>query len=233
MGDSEINITYETLFDFLRREKSNEELQKLPDTFYADVMSYLKSKFDILEKNSNAKDSFAYADHDRINEDIISIRKVLKELYNRREKKIIKIALDTAMLNAPIANTDNMIDYEFELYNRSVKLFRQFRTRVLVNLLDAKDPGHISKLCEENGNSESEYNADNISGEYNKDYEPAQNRQMDNTDSGMMNVIFQENVPEFVGRELEIYGPFRKDDSHYLPDDIASILIEKGMARKA
>jgi DNA replication initiation complex subunit (GINS family) len=231
MGDSEINITYETLFDFLRREKNNEDLQKLPDQFYADVMSYLRGKFDIIDKNPKGDNSFSYADHERINEDIISIRKVLKELYNRREKKVIKMAQDTAMLNAPIANIDNMIDYEFELYNRSVKLFRQFRNRVLVNLLDAKEPGHIAKLCDEKENEvfqdDQTFNEPlQKESEKSKEYE-------DKTEINGINLVFLKDISEFVGRELEVYGPFRKDDVSYLPEEIASILIEQGSARKA
>ena len=34
MSDKEVNITYETLFDFLRVEKGREELQDIGKTFW-------------------------------------------------------------------------------------------------------------------------------------------------------------------------------------------------------
>ena len=60
MGDEEsIPITYETLFEFLRIEKSREELQKLDDGFYNHVIQYLKQKQDMLDKKRHESDLFA------------------------------------------------------------------------------------------------------------------------------------------------------------------------------
>ena len=44
MSDKEVNITYETLFNFLRIEKGREELQDLGDTFSQDTILYLEEK---------------------------------------------------------------------------------------------------------------------------------------------------------------------------------------------
>jgi DNA replication initiation complex subunit (GINS family) len=41
---ADVKITYETLFDLLRREKNRNELQQLDPSFYLDVVSYLKEK---------------------------------------------------------------------------------------------------------------------------------------------------------------------------------------------
>ena len=47
MADDAVNITYETLFDFLRNEK-NEPLQKLPLQFHEDLVSYIQDKITLL-----------------------------------------------------------------------------------------------------------------------------------------------------------------------------------------
>jgi len=215
MGEGEVNITYETLFDFLRREKNNEEISKLPDEFYADVMDYLGEKFKILEESKQSTDSFSNLDKEKTSEDLLSIRKVLKELYNRREKKIVKAALDTAMINAPIANTEHMLDYELELYNKAVKLFKQFRTKVLMRLLEAKEPEHLNNFYPKPSEAEL----------------PKEIAPIEEAD-GLMTVVFLEDVEMFVGRELEEYGPFKKEDEAELPEDMAQILIEKGSAKE-
>ena len=53
MGENEITITYETLFDLLRREKSRDELQSLSPTFFIDFIDYLKDKVNILKSQEN------------------------------------------------------------------------------------------------------------------------------------------------------------------------------------
>jgi len=45
-------------------------------------------------------------------------------------------------------------------------------------------------------------------------------------------VRFIHSVPRFVGRHLEVYGPFEDDDTANLPEEIADILIKKGRAEE-
>ena len=45
-------------------------------------------------------------------------------------------------------------------------------------------------------------------------------------------VRFLGSVPKFVGKELEIYGPYEKEDVANLPLDIANMLINKGTAEE-
>ena len=51
----EVNITYETLFEVLKRESDMADLQKLEPTFFADTISYIKDKKKVLEAKSEAK----------------------------------------------------------------------------------------------------------------------------------------------------------------------------------
>ena len=45
-------------------------------------------------------------------------------------------------------------------------------------------------------------------------------------------VRFLHPVPKFVGRELEVYGPYVEEDVAGLPAEIADVLIEKGRAEE-
>ena len=40
----EVVVTFETLYDALRREKSRDDLQNLPKSFFTDVLVYLREK---------------------------------------------------------------------------------------------------------------------------------------------------------------------------------------------
>ena len=56
---SEVLITYENLYEVLRREKYRTELQKLDSTFYQDVIRYLNEKEAILASQSKKDSIFA------------------------------------------------------------------------------------------------------------------------------------------------------------------------------
>ena len=46
----DVSLTYEKLFDLTRKEKGNEELQKLEQSFFEDLISYVNDKRDILSR---------------------------------------------------------------------------------------------------------------------------------------------------------------------------------------
>ena len=45
-------------------------------------------------------------------------------------------------------------------------------------------------------------------------------------------IKFLDTVSKFVGRELEVYGPFESGDTEKLPLELADILIDKGRAEE-
>ena len=49
METKEINITYETLFELLKREKDLTDLQKLEPSFFNDFVDYLNEKKNLLD----------------------------------------------------------------------------------------------------------------------------------------------------------------------------------------
>ena len=46
--ETEVIITYDTLYEILRREKTRQELQDLNKTFFKDVTKYIEEKSSIL-----------------------------------------------------------------------------------------------------------------------------------------------------------------------------------------
>ena len=84
---SEISITYDLLFDILKIEKSREDLQKLDENFYSDIVNYLSSKDSIIE-NPNTP----IRERELTKIQLSNVKKLLIELYDRREKKIINLA---------------------------------------------------------------------------------------------------------------------------------------------
>ena len=52
---TDVIITYETLYELLRREKSRKELQKLDPNFYQRVTNYLEEKNIILKSQKDTE----------------------------------------------------------------------------------------------------------------------------------------------------------------------------------
>lgn len=144
----EIRITLETLYDLLRNEKKWEDLQKISDSFFFDVVVYLKEKVSLLEKKRKDDDLFAAGEKEKIEYELRSIRRILKELYEKREKKIIDIALNRSRTQSNIIDTGAMLKEEKEFYDYLTFLLDGYRKGILLKLFNAEMPDISLKQAE-------------------------------------------------------------------------------------
>ena len=89
MEAKEVNITYEVLFELLKREKDTADLQKLEPNFFNDFVDYLNEKKNMLGKEDTL---FSYDEKKKTEKQIENAKRIIKEIYERREKKILNIA---------------------------------------------------------------------------------------------------------------------------------------------
>ena len=209
-----INITYETLFDILRAEKEKNELQKLDPSFFQHVVDYLKEKLSILEGREGQSELFSAEERRKTRIQLENIQKILKELYERREKKIVNLALDKSKTKSSLIDTSALLKEEYSLFNLLVFMLDSYRENVLMNVLAAKIP-----VIEKKEEKKEELKP-----------EKAETEAAETKDTLL--VRFVHAVPKFVGKELEEYGPFEEEDVASLPAEIARILINKGRAEK-
>jgi len=188
---SEINITYETLFELSRRERNRDEIQELTSSFQADVAQYLDAKEKLISESTDSQKSQKQLDN---------ARKILKELYEKREKKILLMALYRSRTGSDIMKTDNLLDGEKCLYNEIKNVCDRYR--IQMNQAEVK--------C----------------GPESTEAQPSAAKPI----SANSTVRFTAPVPRFVGRELETYGPYDAEDVVSIPSDIAEVLIKKGRA---
>jgi DNA replication factor GINS len=201
MEGKEISITYETLFELLRREKNRDELQSMSPTFYQDLVEYLATKKQLTEKRFQELEVEGMEQR-RLLIQMDNTTKIVREIYERREKKIIMMALNKARTGSSIIDTSTLLEEEKKLFDDLISVLDTTRQGVLCNLLNARLPD----LC------------------------PKQKQEAPQDDTRM--VRFLHSVPKFVGTELETYGPFETDDVARLPSEIASVLISKGRAEE-
>src|SRR3989344_1142588 len=136
---SEIAITFETLYDILMREKQREDLLPLEPSFFQDVITYLQEKMKVWEKMSGDTDLFRLGERDKIENEIKSTRKILKDIYERREKKIIGLAVNKSRIGSEL-EAQNLLNEERTFFESVAGVLDQYRHGVLLNLLQMKLP---------------------------------------------------------------------------------------------
>ncbi|HLD96945.1 MAG TPA: hypothetical protein VI934_01230 [Candidatus Nanoarchaeia archaeon] len=231
---SKIALTYEALFDLVVREKGRDDLQSLHPNFFEELVNYLGEKRSMMNLLSAEEKEKAARQLQNIN-------RLIKELYERREKKILSFALARSRAGADIVDTSVLLAEEKSFFERMVSQMDLFRDSVLKNLLAAKTPNISQHSLHDANYSQTgaetlaaasriitEQPTGAISGT-NFSMAPKEAAQEGNA---TRLVRFLHPVPRFVGRELEVYGPFDQEDVANLPREIAEVLITKGRAEE-
>ena len=218
--EQEVVITYETLFEILRREKSREELQKLPDNFIEEVKKYLNDKKQTtLSKND---DPFSEIEQEKTQRQISNLKKMLRELYERREKKIITMSLNKSRISNSVMETNVLLPEEKNLFEQLICVFDNARNEILLNLINAeqiKEKEIQEKKIEPAAEQPQAAAAE----------EPRQKQDFQQA-YDLKTVKFVTDTNQFVGPNLEIYGPFSKEDTANLPLEVCNVLVNKNKA---
>ena len=210
MGDN-IVITYETLFEMLRNEKNRDELQKLDPNFLDHVASYISEKQNSLNEQLNM---FSEEERLKATRQLYHLKNsILRELYEKRERKIIAMALNKSRTNA-IIDTSLMLPYEKEMFNQLLELFNKNRLDFMAKAFEVK------KIVEKPKE------------DINQEEDDADEDDDEETEVETKLIRFLTSVPKFMGKELEVYGPFEEEDVASLPQEIADLLIKKGRAEE-
>lgn len=197
--DRDVIITYETLFEILRREKIRHELQKLDKTFFEDIVRYLEEKQKILESQRIKISVFASSEVQKTQKQIDNVKRMLKELYERRENKIVQIALVTSR-SEETGEFSEMLDEEKKFYQELMLILNEYRHSVLYNILQTKLPAFKNK-------------------------DKPKGLKTENVPSTRL-VRVLHAIPKFVGDNLNIYGPYEEEDIISLPEKVADILVK-------
>ncbi len=208
MGENEIVITYESLYELLRRERYRPELQKLDPTFYQNVLNYFKEKQAILESQEKKESIFAANEIDKTRTQIRNIRKILKDIYEKREAKIIQLALFNSRNKAGTGSDPALLIEEKALFDSINGVLNGFREGVLFNLLSN--------------------NAPFLPVEKEKDLKINSGIHKDNPNLAEIRVLAP--MPEFVGPDMNVYGPFEENAVVELPKEVSEMLVINSQA---
>lgn len=201
--EENVVITFETLFDILKREKERADLQKLEPTFFSDTVNYVKDKKKLLDVKVGTP--FSQDERKKVERQIENIYKIIKELYERRERKIIMMAVDKSRTKTYLIDTSALLKEERVFYDALTSLLDTYREEILGSVVNERLP-FLQALQKPS-----------------EDFKAA----IELTNRTKL-VRFTQPVPKFLGPELEEYGPFEGEDIANLPMEVADILINKG-----
>ena len=106
-------ITFELIRRVQREEQRSPKLSKIPENFYKAVLDYIHQKRQIAEKE----------DRKGVLE-VKSIERLVEDVFDRRERKIVTAAVNTARTNI---QPENMIDEEKDFFDLVAGTIRQRR----------------------------------------------------------------------------------------------------------
>lgn len=126
-------ITYETIYELLRREKTRQELQKLDINIFQQVNQYLKEKSSLIESQKEKSPLFT-TEVEKTQHLLDNIKLMVKELYERRERKILDLALLASRAQKIPQNTkSNMLPNEIKLYESIINTLKESKTDTILN----------------------------------------------------------------------------------------------------
>ncbi len=220
-----IKITLETLYDVFLNEKKKEDLQKLDTSFFFDVVGYLREKQALLELKHEGENIFAASEKEKLEYELRCIRRILKELYEKREKKILDIAMNKSRTGSDIIDTSSMLREEKEFYQQILKNLDHFRRGILLNLFRAELPVVDEQL--QRVELSLEQRKEQIRAELQRTIPPPEEAK-----PLMARIRFVHPTPSFVWKDMKVYGPFDEGEETEIFPEVAALLIRKGRAEK-
>ena len=192
-------ITYETIRNAHRAEKE-EELQKLPVGFFESVKSWFSHK-------EKLKDTASLLE-------VENAKKLLEDIINRRERKLVLAALGTVRGQMPPAG---LTDDERKFFDNLVSILKTFRNDMnekFRNYADiVEEKLEIAKKSIE---------------QLKPAEEPIENKFI--KPNGKLLVKALADLPRFVGSDMESYGPLKIGDVIFVPDEVGKLLILRKVA---
>lgn len=207
-------LDYEELRKCQRREKNTAKLLELKDNFYEELKQLIK------EKESHYKQKMDYEAKNSLD----NIRKIAKDLYKRRERKIMTRALK----EAEQAKKYNLAGKEKQLFQKIREVIEDER-KSLQEILEG-----IEETMEEANKQTEETDKQTEETEDEEEVEKTEEKKEDTHDQDLNKVMVKilKEVPSFVSQNLEKLGPYQPDTKVKLPEKQARMLSEKGLAEK-
>lgn len=135
-------ITYNDLYEALRKERYNEQLQPLPKNFIQDTAEYFQEKKKIAGKEQDVFSDTVMKTQKQL-ENAIGI---FRELLLRRKKKILNLSFVAAETGISKRDFENMLAFEREMFERIMETLENAE-KSLKNSMNGREETKKNKLA--------------------------------------------------------------------------------------
>ena len=114
-------ITYNDLYEALRKERYNEQLQPLMKNFIKEVADYIKDREEVI---GQGKDIFS-DEVQKAKKQLENSVSIFKELMLRRKKKLLELSFVSAETGISKRDFENMLVFEKEVFDKVMTALNQ------------------------------------------------------------------------------------------------------------
>ncbi len=136
------------LYDILRRERTRQEIQKLDDNLLKDINKYITEKAKILADLKTKSSIFSQKEIEKTDKQLNNIKKIVKEIYDKRESKILQLALSSAKTDK-IHEDPGLLPEERLIFADLNKILKENRERILNGVLEEEIKPKVIKSSHE------------------------------------------------------------------------------------
>ncbi|MBU4283890.1 MAG: hypothetical protein KJ968_02175, partial [Nanoarchaeota archaeon] len=188
-----------------------------------------KEKHAILKDQQMKIGMSAIAEKEKTEKQIENINSLLKSLFERRQQKIVEMAIIKSRTSSDTTDYSAFLKEEREMFDELVELLNRFKKKLLLKLVTEQGFMEPKQEKKEPEKLETEEKTEGIS--KTEETKPEIKEEAEELEKTKL-IRFIYSVPKFLGHHLEVYGPFEEDDTANLPEEIADILIKKGRAEE-
>jgi DNA replication initiation complex subunit (GINS family) len=197
-------FNYEDVYELLRAEKYSTDLQPISIEQLQKIRRYLNNKEEFLVRQNESKFDDAI---EKIKVEIDNAKRALRDLYDKRERKVISRAIFSARSGFKFKDTTSMLLSEEKLYFSLLELLKNSNEEffTLLNSIPVSleagrasntDTGQEPKTLKEN----------------------------------FKRLKLIEAIPELMDTQLNRYGPFTSGMEIELPVELAELLLKQNKA---
>ena len=222
-------FNYEDIYEISRNEKFSSDLQELTKEDLRKIKEYFKEKEKATQGQNQSTNLFATHNRAKVQIEIGNASRVIKDLLERRERKLINRAVFNSRVDSSIRDTSNMLEIEEELYDQLIFILKRFRKGFTATI--DNDGNYPSKIMQklkirEDIDTKKHFKEGQKTAkkEFKKaiDVQAKKNKVEEATNLEDYTIIT--NTPEFYGPNMNKYGPFTSGQKVKLPKEVIKIL---------
>ena len=221
-------FNYEDIYEISRNEKFSSDLQELTKEDLRKIKEYFKEKEKATQGQNQSTNLFATHNRAKVQIEIGNASRVIKDLLERRERKLINRAVFNSRVENSIRDTSNMLEIEEELYDQLIFVIKRFRkgfTATIDN--DGNYPSKIMQKLKLRDDIDIKTHFKEGQKTAKKELKAAISKQVEKNKEESVDLAeytITSDTPEFYGPNMNKYGPFTAGDKVKLPKEVIKIL---------